>query len=578
MLMRKSKLESYFKNFKAICASVFIFSYFFVFQIAKATDPAEFRIFADSIQKFYEDIYPVMATLNGHHDRDSLWSNPSASSMMSCLDEMNKELSIIESYDTTGWPIDDQIDYSIMTSSTRYGKFFIRDYPTWRMSPMIYIWEILSGIFPLETRQYPSFDQRSRSFLGRIRGIPQFLESSKPNIVKPNIYSCYFSVHSIFQARDLIKEYSDILVDSFPDENGEISTLRDRAVFALNDYIEFVQKILPQADSNIVLGKENFEFLISNAYSIEFNSDSLLKLSEMTFQWADSLAKIEKAKMPPEDTTFGRFFHDDVLYRLDDDSLIFRCEKEVDYIKEYLEKENIITVPDSISKCAFIDLPAYLNHAGITRDFYEPPGIFDRNQTGYYYRNLDFAYSGNGEGLPPNDMSAAFREDIITSILPGRHLLTQMAGRIASNFRKIQENDMMIHGWELYIKELLMNRGFFGDDPQIPYFYYKELRGYAIGAIVDIKVHTGKMSTDSVRAFIVDTLGPDSTDYKGQYYMCVEPTHNLSYVLGRFLLIDMRQKAIAKERKSFSLKAFHAKILSEGMIPPILIAKKYGWQ
>ena len=46
---------------------------------------------------------------------------------------------------------------------------------------------------------------------------------------------------------------------------------------------------------------------------------------------------------------------------------------------------------------------------------------------------------------------------------------------------------------------------------------------------------------------------------------------------GKLLILDMLEKARAKEGNSFSLKKFHDKLLAEGSIPLPLIAKKLGY-
>jgi len=49
-------------------------------------------------------------------------------------------------------------------------------------------------------------------------------------------------------------------------------------------------------------------------------------------------------------------------------------------------------------------------------------------------------------------------------------------------------------------------------------------------------------------------------------------------LMGYYLFKDMQEKARAKEGDKFDLREFHDKVLSEGRIPPSLIARKYGWE
>ena len=51
-----------------------------------------------------------------------------------------------------------------------------------------------------------------------------------------------------------------------------------------------------------------------------------------------------------------------------------------------------------------------------------------------------------------------------------------------------------------------------------------------------------------------------------------DPTQPSAYILGRELIFKLRERAKARDGAKFSLKAFHADLLSRGTVPPPLLA------
>jgi len=52
------------------------------------------------------------------------------------------------------------------------------------------------------------------------------------------------------------------------------------------------------------------------------------------------------------------------------------------------------------------------------------------------------------------------------------------------------------------------------------------------------------------------------------------PTQPLAYIIGREAIFKLRDRYKQREGDRYSLKAFHAEILSHGSIPPGLIARE----
>jgi len=173
-----------------------------------------------------------------------------------------------------------------------------------------------------------------------------------------------------------------------------------------------------------------------------------------------------------------------------------------------------------------------------------------------------------------------FRRNVIEHIFPGNCYQYYIAHKNKSFLRSSPQYEMLTNGWNLYIRELIYNRGMFGGDFELLADFYNDLRSYALATIIEIGIHTGRFNFESAYAYVDSMLGSeDAREYsQTNFCTCVWPMENLSYMLGRLLILDMKENARARDGDSFSLSEFHAKLLSEGNIPLSLIAWKYGWQ
>ena len=91
-------------------------------------------------------------------------------------------------------------------------------------------------------------------------------------------------------------------------------------------------------------------------------------------------------------------------------------------------------------------------------------------------------------------------------------------------------------------------------------------------------MQTGRFTPQTALNFMNEKLGKNDYYYTAEIRRyCANPTQALSYLTGKVLITKMRDNAALKEGDKFDLKAFHDRLLSEGSIPPYLIANKYDW-
>jgi uncharacterized protein (DUF885 family) len=188
------------------------------------------------------------------------------------------------------------------------------------------------------------------------------------------------------------------------------------------------------------------------------------------------------------------------------------------------------------------------------------PDKFDSTQRLQYYN------SGRRHG---------YRGGIVHEGLPGHHFQLSIANHNPSFIRRLQFNTCLIEGWALYCEQMVGDQGLYPPDsfPDLRWLGGVWFRAARI--IVDVKLHTGRMSYDDAWRFMVDKCWPDTAFFKAEVKRyCMSPSQPMSYLVGKTQLLALRDEYRKKMGDRFSLQDFHDQLLAEGSIPVSLIRRK----
>jgi hypothetical protein len=542
------------------------------------SDLEKFRAKAEEYVYIYAKFNPTWASYVGIHRYDNLFDDHTSKTFAQIYAKAEEVSEFLEMCDTSGWPIDDQIDYILLKSKSDEAIYFIKHDSTEKTDPSLFTTGIYNGLSCLVYQHYGEYKQYINPILARMRAIPQYLEESKTIINRPYLFNIAFSAYTSRDLLDLIDGVSEILIDSFPERTGEISTIKDKSKIAIRDYWKYYADASDTASHVFGMGKTNFEYMINTTYLLNIDSDSLIKMMEKVFHDANSRAKYYKHLLPP--AVEDNVHHDMDLFPMASDTGQTEafCKAKLESIIQFLDEKDILDVPGDINKC-YIKKTSDKFDDLTNKDLYIKQGVLDSNQTVLYYSKWDYLLDDDTVNTEIRKAQRKFNDVLIPFLIPGEFLRFQMAKRCNSLIRKTWDDDIAVNGWKFYTREILIQNGWSKDSIQSYYDFYNDLRNCAFDAILDIKTNTGTLSIDSFDNYAKNWLGEDTTDIKcGSSLSIKYARHNLSFVLGRYLYWDLQQKARAKEGANFSLKDFHYKIISEGIIPVSLVAKKYGWE
>ncbi|MHA2219766.1 MAG: DUF885 family protein [Candidatus Hodarchaeales archaeon] len=519
--------------------------------------------------------YPEWATEIGFYGNGDKFQDISPVFFESEFNLKKERLEFLETIDTTGWDIDDQIDYIGSMAEYKYVvSSYIKD-PWFNSRPDTYMEKCKNGILRLIYRKPDPSPERLLKALERIRKIPEFLSEAGENIEKYDKGPMLHMFLNSMQLMKVINETSLLLINYFPEMENDISSAREKAVSSIPQYGIALLDLHPEGEVDFrPLGKDYYDSMLLNGFMLDIGSDSIFTIAELIFVRSDSIIKQLKPKIEIDslDSENQNDFSADNW-----DSVISKYHSEIDFVKNYLKSEQILNVPDEALELRIVQMPEWLKQTGENSNYYIAPPPLDSTESGIFYLfNSRPQYSHNDSS---DRYMVEIRKDILNFILPGYHYRNFMTEREKSLSRKL-ENTSMFDGWNLYMEELLIDRGFWGDYYNVQYDFYKFLRLMALASMLEIELHANGITIDSAYNFVLNKLGEDASSYSKEniYSVTIYSAHNTSVLMGYYLFKDMLEKARAREGDNFDLREFHDKVLSEGRIPPTLIARKYGWE
>jgi uncharacterized protein (DUF885 family) len=543
-----------------------------LFSTSLAATPAQFYSHADTVIDRLARFDPVWATKTGIHAFDSLLADYSPKNVRDFIAYLNGEEKYLSQIDTAGWTIDQKIDLRLLTANIKSWHFDLEMFPYWKKAPYVYSDQCLNGIYYLALRDFAPMPDKLPSLMGRLRRIPDICRIGKANLTDPVPIFIEMTIEAIDEGIALIKDVSNTYADSFADHSAQIIVARDSAIASLRDFNAHIVTLKDGATGSAAIGRENLEFMLRRIHLLNIGPDSLLRLGENIYVWADS--QMKATQLPPIDTT-ARF----PLPSLSKKDILDYYQWEINKVRDFVIQKRIANLSSGLGSCVPVETPAFLR--GVIRGIaYEPPGPFDKNQTGYFYvRPLPDTFSAEQRANNFDYIHRrGFRGSVVHEAFPGHHMQLLLANQHSSKIRQMQQNLILIEGWALYCEEMAYEQGLFNEAPRQWHGILGGIRFRAVRIIVDIGLHTGTLTPETAMTLMNEKLGENPFYYTAEIRRySAYPTSALSYLTGKTLIMAMRRQAMQREGESFKLGEFHDRLLSEGSIPPALIAEKYGW-
>jgi len=531
-----------------------------------ASEP--FPHFVDDLLGYLHETHPTYATLDGVHAHDDLLEDLSRHAIDSEAHALAGYLRRLDEIAQDGLTPVERVEHRMLTSNLKGRMFDLEVVRPWERNPQFYSDLIASSLAGQTLFSHAPVAERARRVLSKLRQTPRLIQAARDNIKEP---PGIFIKVGIETMKGALKFIDDELPRAFADLDdmhllGDLADAQTEASHAVGGFVQELEAMGPKARASFRLGRDRFEQKLRLEEGVALPVDRLLAIAmrelRATQEAFRSLAGRVNGGDPLEAWAKTRSQHPAP------GQLVTVGREQLDELIAFLERQSIVTIPrgEEITVAP-------------TPDFYRwsfasmwTPGPFEAkpSRAYYYLTDVDPSWTADRQEEHLRDYNyPALWSISIHEVFPGHFLHYQHLRRVESKARKsiMFSPASFVEGWAHYCEQMMIEAGFGRRDYGIQLGQLAEALIRLARFVVCIRLHAEDLSVEQgVRFFREEAFMEEASARREAERGTFDPTY-LVYSIGKLMLLKLRQDVKQKQGKSFSLRAFHDALLSNGTAP-----------
>ncbi|MFQ5980763.1 MAG: DUF885 domain-containing protein [Candidatus Heimdallarchaeota archaeon] len=424
-----------------------------------------------------------------------------------------------------------------------------------------------SGLFPLFTRPFAPFEERIRSIIERLRGCNAYLENSKELWRKPVKLWTKIAIQECQTTPGFFMVIQQAIQAEAPHLADEFQAVAEEVTKKIQEYRQFLENdVLPRATHEWAYGRDEFEKLLQ-LRRLPYTANEILAMGEQfRTELRKELEDLAK-EIDPECKSW-----EEVRERIksnhpaDFEKVLAEIRKASDAARDYVIKKKLATVAEGTAM-EVLETPEYMRPL-IPFAALMPAELLSESQISVYIVTPGSDRSFLTEHNYPSIYNMSVHEGF-----PGHHLQISHGSLFGGMIRLVAAGFETVEGWAHYCEQMMLEEGFYDEkeylNPKEILFIQKlDALWRAVRIILDVKLHTHQISYEDAIEFLIAETGmarEGATAEVTRYTMA--PGYQLSYLIGKHLLLELRDQLRKKLGDKFSLLWFHDVILRTGGIP-----------
>lgn len=561
--------------------------------------------FYNMAERYLDDalrLHPSLATVHGYHKYDHFFEDFSKGANREKTKIYEGYLKELKRVEIENMSLSAQIDYDIILNNIEFNLFNLKELKPHESDPTIYHDILGFGMLFLiiQDEHSPVWPERLQSILERMKQIPNFLNTAKETLKNPSLALTQFVMEQNPANITFFEQTLLPLFDKAPRIKEELITANEKAIHALKDYQNFLQKdLMARSDGDWRLGKD----LWTKKLHLTLQSDMAPeKIIDHAWKMlAEERKKMLKVARPLHDTLFPGCKHqetgDALIYAVVREVInevskkhstretLFRdVRKWVDKIKNFIREKDIITLPPDSDHFVIERTPGFLD--GLAFAFFNPAPAFEPQLIKSYWIS-SLPKTGNPEEDKKREESY-FREYndyglqsiTIHEAFPGHYVQYHYAQNspIATIYKKVFPSGTFAEGWAILAEDQIYDNEYDKEDPANLLIHMKIKLRAPINAILDATLHTGSLKDEDLDQWALDLMMNHGFQEEAEAMAKLRRARVTSCQLSTYFVGYLELKDILDQYKKmkgakFNLKEFNEKLLSFGTIPPKEVKK-----
>lgn len=509
---------------------------------------------------------PVFATFVGIHSEDSRLADLSRDAVLADLASEKRFLGDVEALDADGMSAEERFERELSLVSVRRNIFDTERHRVWERRATATD-EIGDGMFALFARDFAPLAERLSSMTDRLEAAPAAVREVQSRIGDAPV--ALWNMLELDAAGSLPTMFDEVVAagrselgeDSRDQRRLEAAAQKARA--ALDDYAGWLDSVIGRATDDFALGREAYDELVRlRAFDEGLTADDILSIGE------EQLALNHEGRTKAALEEDPDASEEEVLERVKSDHPKSFQEALEGYrdamfrARDYVVERELATLPEG-ERLSVVPTPEYLRKV-LPFAAYFPPAKFDPSPQGIYIVTPSV---DEDPGAMREHNWWSISNTSIHEAYPGHHQQLSAAHQHPSLARLMMDAPEFVEGWGMYSEEMMREEGF-DATPRHRVIMHTDAIWRACRIILDIRLHRGEIGVDEAIDFLVQHTGferPNATAEVNRY--TYTPTYQLSYLLGKVLLLRLRDAERQRLGDAFSLNDFHDALLYSGSLP-----------
>jgi len=353
----------------------------------------------------------------------------------------------------------------------------------------------------------------------------------------------------------------DVLGPNAPAQS-RLERAADGARRALADYGEWVAEQLPEAGDDFALGRERLDELIALRAFDGLSTDDILAIGHEQLAVNRAARAAAAVEIDPDATEAEVLARVKAEHPATFEEALAEYRDVMDRARTFIETHGIMSIPVN-APLDVVPTPEYLRQVTPFAAYFAP-AAFDLPRKGIYIVTPSV---DDDPGAMREHNRASISNTSIHEAYPGHHLQLSAALERPTITRLLVDAPEFVEGWGMYSEQLMREHGF-DATPAHRMMLATDAIWRACRIILDIQLHRGEIGVDDAIDFLVAQTGFERPNAAAEVHRYTStPTYQLSYLLGKVLILRLRADEQRRLGADFSLRDFHDALLWSGSIP-----------
>jgi Uncharacterized protein conserved in bacteria len=507
--------------------------------------------------------HPIMGTYVGLHDGDDRLDDATRDAVTQEIADAHRFEREVEAIEPAELSDSVRFERELALHNVRRGLFDMETHRVWerRSTAMDAVGDALFSVF---ARDFAPLKDRLASLTSRLEAVPAFLEQHKTRATAPQVR--LWQELEIESGGDMPTLFEEVKAAGVGVLDERAQTRLDKAVetasAAVVAYVDTLKAAMGSTVESWALGSEAYDRLVSLRAFDGLDASEILEIGKQQLA-LNKAARVEDARRI-DPSVDERTVVDRVKSKHPKtfDEALAAYKDAMMRARAHIIEHEIATMPAG-EQISVIATPEYLRTVIPFAAYFEPPK-FDKHPSGIYIVTPSIRDDPN-----------AMREHYFASIsntsvheaYPGHHLQLSAALAHPSLVRLFTDAPEFVEGWGMYSEQMMREQGF-DDGPEFMLALHTDAIWRACRIILDVRMHRGELTVDQATEMLIEHTGFEHANAQAEVFRYTyTPTYQLSYLLGKVLLLQLRADEQHRLGDRFSLKRFHDTLLNNGSLP-----------